>query len=114
MFGYVNSRIRQDCHVPDSSEEVYIESMDCLVWGQTVWFNCKGLVWVPEVGRRSGLRLQLRLLRCLPKRLTTGMHRRAEFLRPSPSVLVRGLRCGGVGGSERGGVGGLGGSEREG
>ena len=42
MFGYVSRRIRHDCHVPDSSEEVYIESMDCLAWGQTVWFNYKG------------------------------------------------------------------------
>ena len=89
MFGYANGRIRHDCHVPDSSEEVYIESMDCLAWGQTVWFNCKGLVWVLEMGRGGVLRLRLRLLRCLPKRLTAVAHRRAEFLRPSPSVHTR-------------------------
>jgi len=66
-------------------------------------------VWVFKVGTRSRLRLQLRLLRCLPKRLTAVMHRRAEFLRPSPSVLARGLRCGGVCGRERGGGGAGGG-----
>ena len=31
-----------------------------------------------------------------PERLTTVAHRRAEFLRPSPSVHIRGLRWGGV------------------
>ena len=30
-----------------------------------------------------------------PKRLTAVVHRRAEFLRPSPSVPIRGLRCAG-------------------
>ena len=49
---------------------------------------------MPEIGRGGGLRLRLRLLRCLPERLTAATHRRAESLRPSPSVLVRGLRCG--------------------
>ena len=39
----------------------------------------------------------LRSLCSLPKRLTTVAHRRAEFLRPSPSVDTRGLRCAGRG-----------------
>ena len=44
--------------------------------------------------------------------LLLATHRRAGSLRPSPSVPVRGLRCGGVCGRERGGRGGWG--EREG
>ena len=36
------------------------------------------------------------------KRLTAVAHRRAEFLRPSPSVPVRGLRCGGACGESEG------------
>jgi hypothetical protein len=87
------------------SEDVNTESVDCLAWVQTVWFNCKGLVWVPGMGRERGLRLRVRFLRCLPKRLTAATHRRAEFHRPSPSVPVRGLRCGGAYGRTRGGVG---------
>ena len=39
-----------------------------------------------------------------PERLTTVAHRRAEFLRPSPSVHIRGLRCVGVGRSRGEGV----------
>ena len=39
-----------------------------------------------------------------PDRLTAAAHRRAEFLRPSPSVPVRGLRCGGACGKRGGGV----------
>ena len=38
------------------------------------------LVWVPEMGRGSGLRLRLRLLRCLPKRLTAATHTTPPFL----------------------------------
>ena len=38
-------------------------------------------------------------------RLATAAHRRAEFLRPSPSVHIRGLRCGGACGRARGEVG---------
>ena len=69
------------------------------------------LVWVFEMGRGGRLRLRLRLLRCLPKRPTAVAHRRAEFLRPSPSVPARGLRCvgreAGWGGNGTGGVRGL-------
>ena len=48
---------------PELDEDVNTESVDCLAWVQTVWFNCRGLVWVPDMGPRSGLRLRLRLLR---------------------------------------------------
>ena len=44
------------------------------------------------------------------KRLTAVAHRRAEFLRPSPSVHIRGSRC--VGREEERGGGGAGGRER--
>ena len=78
MFGYASRRIRHDCHVPDTSEDLNIESMDCLAWVRT---DCLA-VWVLEGGRGSRrLRLRLRLLCCLPKRLTAVTHRRAEFLR---------------------------------
>ena len=40
-----------------------------------------------------------------PKRLTAVVHRRAELLRPSPSVPTRGLRCLGRGGERGGGAG---------
>ena len=53
MFGYVSRRIRHDFHVPDTSEDVNIESMDCLAWVQTEWFHRKGLVWVLEMGTGS-------------------------------------------------------------
>ena len=70
------------------------------------WCHSHGRACVGAgAGRGSGLRLRLRLLRCLPKRLTAVAHRRAEFLRPSPSVPIRGLRCGGAYGRARGEVG---------
>ena len=44
----------------------------------------RGVMWKPAPGGMWE-----------PKRLTAVVHRRAEFLRPSPSVPIRGLRCGG-------------------
>ena len=81
-----------DYHSP-SMLRVYVFLVD---WRVAVAVTTR-FVWVFKVGTRSRLRLQLRLLRCLPKRLTAVTHRRAEFLRPSPSVHIRGLMCLGVG-----------------
>ena len=73
-------------------------SLSGLYYSSRTWGG-EALVWVLEVGRGSRLRLRLRFLCCLPTRLTAVTHRRAEFLRPSPSVHTRSLRCVGRGGA---------------
>ena len=83
-----------DCPSP-SMPLVYVS---CVPRRRLACFLClpgagKRLVCVLEVGRGS----RLRLLGCLPKRLTAAAHRRAEFFRPSPPVPARGLRCVGRG-----------------
>ena len=93
MFGYVNGRIRHDCHHP----ELERGCEHCINEATSLGYRrcgsiARGLVWVPGMGSRNGLRLRLRLRLRLPERLTTATHRRAEFLCPSPSVPVRGLR----------------------
>ena len=61
-----------------------------------------GVVGEPSAARGGVLALSLSgQRRRTHKRLTAVVHRRAGFLRPSPSVSTRGLRCLGCGEKER-------------